>query len=350
MRSSFFKTTAMISVIAALLSTACGDRAPDIAIETPSQTLELVSTHDIDISSKTRIIAFSPNNVASWLGKVAMLSQDGALYVSGPDAQSLKLIGSDYRDVIGVRRDNAPALFITLSNSGSLDAYIESDDVGNFAPIRTITGPQLDIKAFCRGPHSPTTQLFALTQDDRIIAVPIEVTDNKQINFSTPKTIIPQMRPDSTDCAYGGGSYFSLSRTASALTLTHYTEGSSYSRAAGKLVVQEGSPSANLSYIAQTAEYGGLIAVNTGSIARLYNTDDLSLISDIEIADGLSISGLKSSAGLFSTQSSFGGSGYNSGIVAFPDTEAARIVFVSRSFLLERLSQLGVDNLADDQP
>ena len=346
---------AIFTTISALALSGCGkdDKAVAPLITqgvTPiaaqdASAIELVATHAFETPAPIANIAFTPNDVASWLGVIGMLSTDGHFYTSSVEGDKVRAISLDkHIDIIGLNRPKAPGMFLTLLEGGSLRAYIESDDNAGFTAL-PLKGDAQKVLKLCASAELTTgkSPVYAITASGDIKSY---MVTSDQDNFSL--TDVPLTAGEAAGkafspadlCAASTADLTPLSRNEAALTAMinqtarndNTSDFSSFGGSTGLSAVVKSDlyTQRGAHHIAVESELNTVFAVYKASQrVRLHN---------FTIEQGLSISGLNRARAIASTSSPFGGSGFNDGIIALADAEDDRIVIVSRSYLIDQLT------------
>lgn len=285
-----------------------------------SEARILKATHAFDTSALIKAAAFSPNDVASWLGAVAMVSEDGDLLVTNIEGKRPKaLSGGPYSDVIGTTRTGEPALFLALTQAGDIRAFIEADNDGNFKAI-PISGNTDKLAVICKRPAGVTDRLDAITADGKVISLSVKLADSAALRKSSQLGAAK----NASHCVSSGETVYALSGTK--LFKVGSADIKINRDASGLALINSGE--------------GNVLAVShiSGAPVTFYNADDLSPAGAFNIGPGLSIAGLSGARGVFATSAPFGGAAFNSGVLAFTDNDEDRIVILSQSYITGELS------------
>lgn len=302
-----------------------------------SDTQNLVATHAFDSPAPISAVAFSPKDVASWLGAIAMVTTRGDLYVTDIEGGRPRSTGSgNFTDVIGLSRSQQPGLFLTLTSDGDVKAFIEADDESNFKPIPVSSG-DIEMVRFCDGPQGVTQYLYGQSGEGIIRRYTVSVDDNMAVKLSDMRPIGGVSLKGVSDCAHSAdGTLFVVS--SGSKPMLHVMRDGKLSDYKLDLTSNQ---NLNLAYIdgAEPSETEGApsyIAVNSagGNVAALFDAASLEPVTEISVGPGLSIGGLSAASGVFATSSGFGGSAFNDGIIALPDADENRLVIMSRSYVL----------------
>lgn len=305
---------------AGLALTACSE-----AENTPSQTQEsqkLSATHAFETPDPVSALAFSPNDVASWLGTLAMITDSGQLLITNIEGKKAKpQSGGPYKDVIGANRKGQPALFFALTESGELRAFIEADDNGNFKAL-PISSESQNPTILCKPASGFTDALIVITADGEIVTLATEIDASAVLRKS--KTL--GKAKDANACVVSEGQVLTLS-------------GNTLSNTGGKRITVDAAAN-GLAIFKSGAETYLAIARPESPVLSLYAADTLSPAGSFDIVSGLSISGLDAGAsGVWATSAAFGGSGFNSGVIALSDSAESRLVIMSNSYIANELAK-----------
>jgi len=158
-----------IVLLPALFLSACSNGGQNSQDLTDIPTMEITATHAIAIDESADGIGFVPNNVAPWLGRIILQNSDGGLVstdIEGRSAQTITERGSG--STFGLARENASGVFLAInSRNKRLDAFIESDDQGNFAS-QSYSGDNISPQTLCTTDNAQQDSASALTADDKI--------------------------------------------------------------------------------------------------------------------------------------------------------------------------------------
>ncbi len=311
------KSTLLTGAALAILA-ACNQAMPE-APEAEAQKLS--ATHAIDTPAPVAALAFSPNDVASWLGAIAMVTDAGALLITDiegvkPKPQS----GGPFVDVIGANRDGQPALFLALTDTGELRPFIEADDEGNFKAL-PISNEAKEIAVLCKPADGLSDTLTVISAAGDITTLSAEIGASAVLRRAEALG----KAKGASACVTAGDQVFTLS-------------GNKLSEADGKSVTVNAGVTGLAIFKAETATY--IATSKAGSAAMsLYNADSLSPVGTFDIASGLSIGGLDGASGVWATSEAYGGSGFNAGVIALSDSNESRLVFMSKSYILNELAK-----------
>ena len=305
---------------AALALTACSRAGDAPAAQQESQKLS--ATHAIDTPAPVTALAFSPNDVASWLGAIAMITDSGQLLITNiegikPKPQS----GGPFKDVIGANRDGQPALFFALTQTGELRAFVEADDEGNFKAL-PISSETQNTALLCKSAGGLTDALTVITAGGDIVTLATDIQSSAVLR----KAETLGKAENASACVVSGKQVFTLS-------------GNKLSENGGKSVKID--PTAGGLAIFNAGSQSYLATSKPGNPAlSLYSAGDLTRAGSFDIASGLSIGGLDGGAGgVWATSEAFGGSGFNAGVVALSDNNDSRLVIMSKSYILSELAK-----------
>ncbi len=275
------KTTIVLSTIILL---ACADKVVVEPVVIP--TIELVATHAIDTPTQISSLTFVPNNVAPWLGRIILLDNQQRLLSTDIEGRTpLEVNAKSYIDIEGVYRENQVGVFLALTTNGTLEAFIQSDDAGNYTSL-PISGTGVNIVKFCKSSSPEQNTVNILSQDGYIVSLNISVLN-------------------------GVLEYTETSKTKAAKD--------------GLCQKKKGMSSVPLQFTG--AEYLGTANGNLHFI-RTDQEAPLNLI----INDGLSIKGLEGVDYINATTANYGGGAFKGGVIALIDNDESRIVFISLDY------------------
>ncbi|MEE9346654.1 MAG: hypothetical protein V3U82_00560 [Robiginitomaculum sp.] len=324
---------ASLLIIAGL--TACKPAANDGArqsVSPPAAAMEnqisISATHAFGTASPVKTIAFSPNDVASWLGAIGLLTDDGVFLTTNIEGKKFNSHGDGFTGLAGLDRPGLAALFIALDRQGRLRPFVESDNVGGFkpAPISSSAPPLAHLCGV-----SEAQILTAITKAGQIIS--FGVSGGGAIAL-TSKGAPHEADGEITDCATDkNGETYRLETQAEQLYVRN-SVGNETAIASAALAHQ-----ARLTLIAREGETAPILAI-TGLDAEmsLYDGQSLEPIVGVDIISGLSISGLTQPDAIAATDAGFGGSGFNEGIIVLSERGEGRIVVLARSYLLDQVT------------
>lgn len=238
-----------------------------------------------ELNAPTSIIAttFVPNSVASWLGHIIMIDKNGNLHRSTSDSQVSLIDKGDYSSVIGLARIKQPGVFLAVTESGSLKAFIESDDEGNFKalPISIKDGTRLS--EFCQNSTPSGDKIWAVNDKNITAGFKVSVTDNASI----------AIEPIEADI-----------KSASCAPLIYDSDNT--------LSLDKASP-----------HLSALIDGETKTVS---------------ITNGLSIAGITNPAHIGATTANMG-SVFRDGVILASDEDSGRIVLIARDYFVDTLSE-----------
>ena len=120
-------------ISATLIMTSC-TKPTEATKELP--IVEMVATHAFDTKTQITALTFIPNNVAPWLGRIIMLDENQHLFSTDIEGRTPLAVNSKtYTDIAGLFRKNAAGVFLAIGENGKLEAFIQSDDAGNFKSL-----------------------------------------------------------------------------------------------------------------------------------------------------------------------------------------------------------------------
>ena len=256
-------------------------------ITTPIEELsviDMVATHDFETDMPISRLAFVPNNVAPWLGRVILLSEGGKLYSTDIEGRDPKPVGSSvYTDIFGLKRDNAPGVFLAINADGGIEAFLEADDEGNFSQMIYL-GENLSAVMFCPDTTAPGNTVMVLSPDNYKTELVFEIMDGRIGQSIKNQNAV---KGDPENCRNSISFPFIL-RDGLVLMLDPLNQGDGYR---------------------------------------------------INLNDGLSIRGLTRANLIATTTANYGGT-YVDGLVAFGDAQEQRLVFISFDYLTRKLDEI----------
>ena len=259
-----------------------------------------------------------------------MRTESGQLHSTDIEGRTPLKIGThSYVDTFGIFRKNAAGVFLAINENNHLEAFIQSDNAGNFKPM-TYSGTGLKIVKFCHSPLPQSNTVKVLTSDGKITTIEITIQDTVTEHVEISTRNAPQ---GTISCAYDDVNLYALSKSASTSTNVHMAK--LLSTNDWKL-----RPSiSNISTLhllgSSQNQYLGVISdiVHLSSV-QAERTDSF----EVSIKDGLSIRGLKRVDYVQTTTANYGGGAFKNGVIAMIDTQSPRIVFVSLEHAQGRLT------------
>ena len=317
------KYTLYISAVLAISLAACsGQKDTNIQVE----ALPIKATYAFEAKSNAAMIAASPNDVASWLGAVAVLGQDGTLSFSDIEANRSNAVSGSYEQVIGFDRVKAPALFAAVNRNGNWRGFVESSDTFDFSPAAVVGAPDKSSIICAPTYGAAKDSLRAITGAD---------LSHYNISISTDG-ILSLSKGDTHPTKLKGVKFCSTTRDGSIIAGTD--EGLSRIAPDGIGIAVAKTMFSSAAVLDEKI----LLAVSKG---RLFEVDSetLEVGRQLSIESGLSIGGIENVGKIYVTSAAFGGIAFNDGAVFVTDADSARVVVVSRRYFL---SQLQPEDLA----
>lgn len=287
--SKFYSKISLIAAIA--IFSACADQTSTEPKNLP--IVEMVATHAFDTKTQISSLTFIPNNVAPWLGRIIMLDENQHLFSTDIEGRTPLVINPQaYKDVAGLFRKNAAGVFLAVNENNTLEAFVQSDDAGNFTSL-PVSGTGIKTAQFCRSSQPSENKLQILALDGTIRELEISVLENI-LEFTETST---SQATQNNTCQENEG----IVSTPLKLSGTTYE-----SRANGNLRIHQ-ADGAN--------QY--LLMIN----------------------DGLSIQGLSAVDYINATTANYGGGAFKNGVIALIDNNKPRIVFVSLEYAGEKITE-----------
>lgn len=285
--------------------------------------LRLTATHAIGVSEPGTHISFAPKyDLLSYLGMIGITQNGGQLAVSDIEGVRMQVApNASYTQTLGLYAPEEPSAFLTLNADGELSALIESDDQGNVSPIVT-TGAS-ELSSFCHHSGVVEDTFYALGANGRLTKSTIERQGTSAVSLSPAQNSpnsskrfqLCAVTPNGTALAYDAGKseLWSVDESGVAFGRVYAPAGITQFTAISD------------QWLAGVTEDGQLV---------FWDYMDTSSARVFTIERGLSIDGLDSVGGVYATSASYGGVGFNEGIIALPDANSGRIVILSRSYVL----------------
>jgi hypothetical protein len=288
---------------------------------------EIVATHAFETESKITDLVFVPNDVAPWLGRLVSIDLAGNIYTTDIEGRSPDKTGSNkYRALIGLNRSQAAGVFLTINTSGKLEAFIESNDDGQFSAMRT-SGPAIDIDTFCATDQPSENSARLVTKTGDILKLQYKISPG--IEGQLPGGEFERLNENiggkpAEFCASSGERIFLIEAAGNQSELKIYNDGDWTS-------VRFPSPISSIAPF-MLSDSPKLALLTSGQIFIL-NSETSAVEHRLVVNSGLSIRGLEFADIVSTTQSNFGGGAFNEGMIAFSQSDENRIVFISLDYL-----------------
>lgn len=296
-------TLLLAAIILASGLPACSDKSSETptAVETKDlPTIDMVATHAIDLDISVAQLTFVPNSVAPWLGRIILLDGNGRLYSTDIEGRDPKPVGTGkYIDIFGLARESAPGVFLAINIDNQIEAFIESDDDGNFSPM-TYSGESVKVRRLCAQKQPMTHQLSLLTSHGEYFTLELVISKS----HISHKIISPRPNSKKPDACK---SYFPIISTPSK-----------------DFAIQSDIKSSGL-YLSYTDP---MVSNQKLPILEAYST---------HIKNGLSVRGVEHIKSTATTRSNYGGGAYADGVLALVDKNENRVVFISMSYAERKL-------------
>ncbi|PHR61442.1 MAG: hypothetical protein COA43_03595 [Robiginitomaculum sp.] len=310
---------------------ACADNSDENA--EPQMKISMVTTHAFDTDMQVQSLSYVPNNVAPWLGRVILMGTDGKIFSTDIEGRSPIAIDTNtYRDTLGLSRDNAPGVFLAVTEDNKLVSFVESDDDGSFTPI-TVTAPLLAPLVFCQSTEPAKNSLKLLMTANKIVSLSVEVKDDLVEILSQDSQSIPK---NTIACVFSGD------------TLTVLIQNAKSQSAVKTLIDGKWKTIANTnnSIHINAIDFAedSYIAISGNGHQSLQkmtpHTSAPNTSLSYTINDGLSIQGMDKTDYVHATSANFGGAAFSDGVIAMIDSAKNRIVFISRIYASEKINEV----------
>ncbi|WP_017930419.1 hypothetical protein [Robiginitomaculum antarcticum] len=324
------KHALIISTAALLALSACGksnSNKADTSDTDAAEIMPITATYEFETRSKIAHIAFAPNDVASWLGALAMIGEDGALRFSDIEAINSTTASGRYRTAIGFDRPKAPALFAVLSEAGTWRGYVESSDTFDFSPSPIVGAPSADT-IICT-PYGSATTTLSTIRDEALVSYSSVISADGVLTLSAGKPRVTKISNTQYCVAGPDGSVLVASEA-----------GLSRLAPDGLVIAKTKAQYSTAAYL----DPDTIIAVSGGTLVQIA-PETLGVTQRLAIDNGLSISGVEKIGAVFVATSPYGGTAFNEGAVFLTDAERPRVVVVSRRYFLNRIK--GESQLSD---
>lgn len=314
----FFKTMLLASALSTLQ--ACSADNPmnmDTAIP-----VTMVATHAFDTDTQITSVAFVPNNVAPWLGRLILLDDAGHLFSTDIEGRTaIALAPKKYLDIFGLSLDNAAGVFLAINNNNDLEAFLESDDKGNFTPM-AYSGQPLKVSAFCMSATPSSGGTRVLTADGEIVELMISINQNV-----AEQTLGKTHKNDKTR----GACHTNTDANPKIWLQT----------------IRRSTPEA-FNPLAKTTNPVKTLTGTFGPTRFMSALDGKLVSEDIQnpdilytiiVGNGLSIKGIEKVNSLTATTANYGGAAFADGLIAMIDNNEQRIVFLSREYVERKITE-----------
>jgi hypothetical protein len=296
------------------LLAACGSDTP---APLPADTLGMRATAQIETGVRADKITVIPNTTAGWTSQILLLAngQVSRTRVDGGKAQAVN--AGDVKDIIGLKRESAAGVVLTLTPDGTLRALIEKDDEGRLGRMNVDT-KATNYSGFCQYSQAPMDALMVMAKNDLVtLGVSYEGNDVITLREVTRETYAAPI----TACFVKDKDVFTLSRGSLALNgadiLSADAHGSFGVITAGK------------NNIVLTVQNQHLIRTRLAAPK---------FAMKVAIEDGLSIGGTDRVSAVYTTTENLGGT-FNKGMIAVQDGNSNRLVLIANDYAASTLDQ-----------
>ena len=289
------KIQTSFAIVATFFLTSCGGDTSAL-LAPPSRTIDLRVTAEIETGVNAKHVTVIPNDVAPWLSHIILIGEDGELYQTALDSGKAKALSAKAVDAVGLMREKAAGVVLTLSEAGTVSALIETDDAGNLGAI-TVSANLPTLANFCAADQAPRDTVHAMSTDGDILSIAVLVQES-QIILSEANRIEGQK--GAADCIVRND-------------IAQFQNGASGAAQLGVL---------NFSGAQST-----ISAAATGELTWRGDTD----AALITITPGLSTPGLSKASAIHITSDSLGGA-FRDGALIIADAQEPRLVMISAGF------------------
>lgn len=253
-------------------------------------------TGEITLPSAAKAASFVPNSVAPWVGQIIYINENNALWRTYASNAGAQLISSNaFKDVYGLSRIEAAGVVLAISDKGSLKAFIEVDDDGNFEPLITSESETISAAKFCTGGNPLTDKAWLVTDAGDLYAFQVSELSDTAVTL----TYTPDRTKNVENCYVAENAPIVTSNITSPSYLN----------------------------IKDTAKVIGMFKDTQSPVIS-----KAGVLSSLLVTDGLSVYGTDKADLIAGTTTSFG-SVYSDGIVILGDSENSRFVTVSASYI-----------------
>ena len=266
---------------AILALSACQNNSPENkSVKIPADIV-VRATSELNAPAPIIQATFVPNSVASWLGHIIMIDKNGNLHRATTDSQVSLIDKGNYSSVIGLARIKQPGVFLAITKTGSLKAYIEADDDGNFKALPVSINDGTRLIHFCQNALPQKDQIWAISNDNVVRRYKIDVTDNASVSIAAMDDKV---------------------KTKACAPITYESEDS--------LSIADDAPHLTAQVNAET--------------------------KSVSITNGLSIAGITNPAYVGATTVNMG-SVFRDGVILTTEKDSGRIVLIARDYFVEAL-------------
>ncbi len=304
--------------------------------------LNLKATTAFETPAPITAASFVPNLIASWFSQIIMVDIDGNLHRAVTSSlKTQPVIKGDYVDVFGFSRRQEAGLFLALTDDGDLEAFIESDDEGNFNRV-AISSSAKKLASFCHDSAPLDLDeggdiLWALGVDGTLAKLKIRVNNDTAVSLETIGSANPTKNaPKVTDvCAVSGSKNLVLSESSKKILRLYDEANQSWTK------LEVGTPFLDFTVLGLSPTPSFFVldkpAAKTED-SRLFYHEGAST-HPITITNGLSIKGVSLPGFSAVTQAKLGGA-LNSGalLVSDPQSGNGRIVLMSLDYVKRTLN------------
>lgn len=317
-------------MITAFILSACSPSGGQSVDLTEVPTLDISATHAIAIVQSANGLSFVPNNVAPWLGRIGLENADTSLSSADIDGRSAQKIPTlDHNDTFGLARENQSGVFLALSHENkSLDAFIESDDQGNF-DLLSYSGNTLVPKAFCTTDQARQNSVSLLTDDGLIKTLSLTIATGENAKSAPVEQEIAASlpAPKNTElCSVTRNRTFAYSRAGNKARVHTYIDGK---------WTQTIVPTSIAGMIPLELNQQFFLLLLDADTVFIFNVQTQKFEYRLAVNSGLSIGGLGKTKFVTATTHHYGGAAFSEGLIAFGQADQDRIVFLSRSYLAD---------------
>lgn len=244
------------AAIAAIL-TACGNPQTKGAAKSnlPAADITVNSTSELSAPAPIILATFVPNSVASWLGHIIMIDEDGNLHRSTTDSQTHLIEKGNFTSAIGLGRIKKPGVFLAVNKKGTLKAFIEADNDGNFKLIPVSINDGTRLTGFCQNSTPSPNSIWAVNSSGDVAQYNVLITDNASIAIEPIETSVE--REACTPLTYDEDQSISVDSSARLLTVEAQSQTKTVSINSGLSIAGISNPA-----------YVGATTANMGSVFR----------------------------------------------------------------------------------
>lgn len=229
---------------------------------------------------------------------------------------------------MGISRIKEPAAFLALTEDGKLRPFIETDADGNFKAL-PISSDAPPLSSICATPSGVNDAFTAITKDSKLVRLTLSLDTSAAITAAP----LDGKVKSGAKCVSHSETVYTL--TDGKLGLVDGPSIKTGSGVTGMTLVPA---------MTDAAEDRLILSYENGAPLRVFDAESLNAIGNYTIDNGFSIAGLDHAIAISTTSAPFGGSAFNEGLVAIADANEARLVVLSRNYILGAIDTAQTEN------